>query len=110
MKEVRTMQEFNELKGALAVNAWARTMQEFNAVKEMVMDTWVEVHMEAIAHGDGEAEAFLDSLRDQISGYEDMSAEDMTDEVAAALGLTLPLDDDTMDAWQTFINQCAKEY
>ena len=85
-------------------------MQDFNEVKSMVMAAWDAAYEDAQAHADGEAEAFLDSLRDQVSGYADMSAEDMTDEIAAALGLTLPLDDDTMDAWQTFINQCAKEW
>ena len=70
-------------------------MQEFNEVKNMVMATWDVAYAEAIAHGDGEAEAFIDSLRDQVSGYEDMSAEDMTDEVAAALGLNMPMDDAT---------------
>ena len=85
-------------------------MQEFNEVKNMVMAAWDAAYEEAQAHADGEAEAMVDDMLDQMSGYEDMSAEDMTDEVAAVLGLTLPLDDDTMDAWQTFINQCAKEW
>ena len=78
-------------------------MQEFNEVKSMVMDAWVEVHMDAVAHGDGESEAFVGSLVDQISGYADMSAED-----ADTLGIEIS--DADIAAWQTFINQCAKEY
>lgn len=78
-------------------------MEQFSELKSALVGAWADAHADAISHGDGEAEGFLDSLHDQISGYADMSAED-----ADTLGIEIS--DADIAAWQTFVAHCAMEY
>lgn len=75
-------------------------MEQFNELKNTVHGAWLD----AIWGEDADMiDCHMDSLRDQVSGYADMSMED-----ADALGMVVA--DVDMDAWHNFINQCAKEF
>lgn len=66
---------------------------------------------ELVSSGDMDLEELVRSLEDQIDGYEDLSLDELTEEMAEILGWEFgDLTDEQVDEWEEIINEAAEEY
>lgn len=64
-----------------------------------------------ISDGDMTTKEMVESLIDQMSGYQDMSADELTDDLAELMGWNpSAITDDQLDAWRDLVNEAATRY
>lgn len=75
--------------------------------KEILRRNWREV----VKDGNLTEEELRNSLEDQISGYLDLSMDELTEEECEAMGWEYGnMTDEQMDEWTEIVNETAKEY
>lgn len=66
---------------------------------------------ELVSSRDMDLEELVGSLEDQINGYEDLSLDELTEEMAETLGWEFgDLTDEQVDEWKEIVNKSAEEY
>lgn len=82
-------------------------MTKREMAKEILKANWAEL----VSSGDMDIEDMVGSLEDQISGYEDLSLDELTEEMAETLGWEFAdLTDEQVDEWKEIVEEAAKEW
>lgn len=82
-------------------------------MKEKAIEKLIANWERLVAEGDMEPEAMAESLRDQVSGYMDLSAEDLEGdpELAEMMGYNIDdMTDEQVDEWKEVVEEAAKRY